>query len=100
MLKNLTRARALIADPKNWTQGVSARNRKGDPVGPKDWTACQYCAAGAVVRTGGQPAAFKALDNAARALHPGSFSVICVNDEHGHEAVLKVFDKAIGEINA
>ena len=44
------RARALIADPKHWTQFALARYRNGHEVEPESPRAYRFCAVGAIMR--------------------------------------------------
>ena len=46
----LRSAADLLAAPHQWTQGVSARNAKGTPVGPLDPKAVRWCLLGALDR--------------------------------------------------
>ena len=43
----LIKARALIV--KGWCQGISAANKDGDEVWPKEHEACYFCATGAII---------------------------------------------------
>jgi hypothetical protein len=103
----LIAARAKIADRRNWTQHVLARDINGSSdhpsknvffgLSPRDPAACQWCAVGAIqaVTTTEEDdkAAFALVGIAARQLygqHPST-----VNDDIGHDAVLACFDKAI-----
>jgi hypothetical protein len=104
----LIAARAKIADVRNWTQHVLARDINGSsdsPHGivffgldPRDPAACQWCAIGAIQAV--EPIAESgnavcALAMAARKIH--GLHTAAVNDELGHAAVLACFDKAIGD---
>ena len=44
----LTKAKELISDPKRWSQGKMARNRKGELVRSTAPTAVRWCALGAI----------------------------------------------------
>lgn len=106
-LEVLQRARARITDPDRWafrTVAVDSRNRNVDPRDPK---AVAWCAIGAISaevspRSLGA-AEIAALAVAARELWPElrGFddwdAVTEVNDSYalGHEAVLKMYDRAI-----
>lgn len=99
----LIEARALIADPKHWTQGAYARDEQGRNVSEHSSRAVCYCSVGALlcaVRTdacyGSGNNYVKArnyLNGAARAL--GSSGIMVLNDSSTHEVVLVAFDVAI-----
>lgn len=98
----LIQARKKIEDPKNWCQVYAALNQAGNPVEPDELTACHFCAYGAIGSVAGlknlklKQETEKILGNAAQSLF--KVGVITVNDSMGHEAILKVFDKAIKSI--
>lgn len=90
---SLIRARARIADPEHWTQGVVARGKSGRSVRPRGKAACKWCAVGAVVK---EVSYFSAQTRCISAL-----SAVCgtllgtFNDTHTHAEVLALFDAAI-----
>lgn len=94
-------ARELISDPKRWTKGYEARDRRGDTVWAGDKDAVCWCALGAVARATGRAsisgiwseAATHALDLIA--FKTRSVGPAALNDRYGHEAVLAMFDAAI-----
>ncbi len=89
-------ARALIADEKNWTQRVSARNKSGLEVPVLNSEASCFCAVGALDRfTNGiafGSAAYLLLKKEAGAKY---LTVSDFNDTHTHAEVLAIFDRAI-----
>lgn len=87
----LREARALISDPKNWTQHEYARNSNDYPVSVRGPLATKWCAVGAVVKVGGSTDL--SLLDAARLL--GFWSVFRLNDMTDHDTVLWMFDLAI-----
>jgi hypothetical protein len=94
----LKAARARIADPKNWTQEHYARTDKGRPVGSNEAGAVCWCAIGALnaelgANASGEESAFKMLWNASGELF--RMGPHMVNDDLGHSAVLKIYDRAI-----
>lgn len=110
----LVRARELIAEPKNWTQGVMARDRTGDATLPGDKHATCFCTAGAVYRAEidawregyGTPvervvASSGATFAIAKAIEAREFgdnvSIVTFNDRPTttHADVLQIFDAAI-----
>lgn len=123
LLKDLTRARKLIANPRRWIQHQLARRTflfgliLDGPTEPDDWFAGAFCALGAADHVVGNPSRFKGAEKAARyarkaaimaALHTAAtrvygemyYSVIRVNDHLGHAAVLRVYDEAIARAEA
>lgn len=98
----LIQARKKIEDPKNWCQVYAALNRAGIPVAPEEPTACHFCAYGAISSVAGlkniklKRETVSILRNAAQSVF--KVGIITVNDGMGHEAILKVFDKAIKSI--
>lgn len=97
---HLTAARALIAEPGRWTQGMSGRTADGEPDLSKDLTfAVCFCALGALWRVAGwcnARGAESILQDAAFATT--SFTnIVSFNDDPTttHADVLRVFDVAI-----
>ena len=89
-------ARALIAEPENWCQDVSARSSINRAVDPDDPAACRFCALGAIIRVGGYSearyAATTLLDD-----EEMEMGVTVFNDAPGttHDDILALFDRAI-----
>ena len=87
----LRAARELICAPERWTQGVLARNAKGNAVKPVSRNATCWCAYGAITRiqeSWSWPP-FEFLDQAMDS------PIAKFNDHHPHREVLRRFDKAI-----
>ena len=96
----LIKAKTLIQDPKNWTQGVLARDNLYEPVPTTSRNAVCFCTYGAVGRV-------LVLENSSQhdevagplkkacAAISGSSRVAEYNDTHTHPEVLALFDKAI-----
>lgn len=102
----LKQARQLISNPEAWTQKRAARDAEGKAVHWSCSSAVSFCAIGAINRTvvllhpeGGRrdDAAWRVIDGAHNYLQKAtpSVSVALYNDEHTHEEVLAMFDKAI-----
>jgi hypothetical protein len=96
--KILIAARALIEDAKRWTTGACARDTDGDIVQLNSDEAYCFCALGAVFRVVKKNldlafAAEKELEKAASELF--GKTMIDVNDELGHAAVLRMYSWAI-----
>ena len=108
----LKKARAKIAKPENWCQGVSARKKVRsilydfndvlEACDARDPEACQWCATGAidgVIPRDSYLNVFGSRKDALRVLDrfcPES-SVVAYNDgkENSHESIISIFDKAI-----
>jgi hypothetical protein len=99
----LIEGRALIADRLQWTQGQYARTMDGSGVPARCDSAVSFCATGALLRAdapsrGYAPSvvyheADDALTQAGRELF--GVSAVAVNDDLGHAAVLRMYDRAI-----
>jgi hypothetical protein len=102
VLELLTGAKDLISDESHWCQNISAVDKSGVPVGAAEVTACKWCASSALAKLHFErslPEYVRGL--AVYLLSEGSlqlfeeYSPIYVNDAMTHEAVMKVYDKAI-----
>lgn len=106
MKKSTVLKRALSKIKKNWIQGASARNKKGDVVPTHSPNAVSFCAVGAIqasiplsfgnyfIKLG----CFKLLEKAKSIYSTNPIdSIIAWNDVHGRtkEEVIKTFEKAI-----
>lgn len=95
--KRLKKARALIADPKHWTQRALARDRHRHEVDPTSPKADRFCALGACVSAG------LPEKTSSRLLRKClGTDVVHTNDGGGglsrreaHKAILDAFDCAI-----
>jgi hypothetical protein len=95
LAEKLIAARALIADPKNWTQDVMASRADQMECEPRDPDAVCWCSLGAISKvTEGLEEFWRARD-ALRQFVSDSPSVSEFNDTHTHAEVLAVFDRAI-----
>lgn len=102
----LTKARALIEDPKHWTQGALARARNGHVVEPTDPRAWRFCALGAIDHIGNP---FQGVEKSAEsylyeAVKGRDAGVVSTNDgeaygaksrAEAHLAILAIYDRAI-----
>ena len=93
--QELIKAKALIANPENWTQRMLARNEKGECVSVYSPTACKFCALGALRKACTHEGAYLALADAA--FKAGFKGIVALNDHGLHEDVMEMFDKAIEE---
>jgi hypothetical protein len=95
----IRRAREIISDPVKWTQGSFARDKYGNTIEPISPYACRWCALGAIaraakdldVRPGDGAAAVDRLYD----ISDGMRTVVSINDNAGHAAILALFDKAL-----
>ena len=99
----LINARALIADPAHWRQGMLASAADGGQVDPCIPSATKWCAVGAIHRAaydlvGDRDQAARIARDVAKGICPKRWflgGVEAINDFRGHAAVLAVFDKAL-----
>ena len=98
-LQIVEQARRLIANEQNWCRGQLAEDARGRIVFPTSANAVRRCGLGAVIA-----AAFKLTqnDDKAYALAQDTLRPYCalstlvhVNDERGHAAVIALFDEVI-----
>lgn len=90
----LTKAKQLIADPLNWTQGTYTEERDGNTC---------YCALGAIGKVTGSVwfdgvtnyHASKVLRSVVAGELKEGFTFAPYNDSHTHSEVMEAFDKAI-----
>jgi hypothetical protein len=104
-LQVLGNARALIADPANWTSHTPARAADGRPAAWYGRHAVQWCALGAIYRAaydliGSEKPAERIGKKVAALVYPPRFwflkrSLPYMNDAYGHAAILRAFDKAL-----
>lgn len=91
----LIKSKELISNPKNWTQGMFARDEYGTPVPSISENACSWCSAGAVIKVANNIyvaiSLFALLEKSiSRAIAPFND-----NPESTHEDIMNMFDKAI-----
>lgn len=93
----IERARALVAKPEAWTRDTLAatiQNQHLDDVTHSE--ARRFCAVGALMRVAYELAgrdAYEEVANAAVQALGSEGRVMCVNDDEGRRAVLRLFDK-------
>lgn len=97
-LRTLERAKERIADPENWAQRFFALSPDGlgghHSCYERNPKACKWCAVGSVrAESGSNGTAERFLYDAAVDLYDRS--PYLVNDKLGHEAVMKMYDRAI-----
>lgn len=96
----LTKAKALIADPKHWTKGRYAIDAEGLNVGPGTSKAVCWCSVGAIEKVtheeGVTDTRFKATQYLAQVSAKCGYSGIPdFNDNSSHKIVMEAWDKAI-----
>jgi hypothetical protein len=95
----LIEARALIADPANWTTKAFARNDKGNAVTATGEQACKFCAVGAIRKVLGsdnyQPKLYQLWSLLDDSTGADGLSIAHINDSRGHLEVLQAYDRAI-----
>ena len=96
----LIKAKAVIADPKHWTQDVYAKDAKGHHTGPSTPDAVCWCSVGALDKVAHEENAYSTHLTTAGYLDVvsdecGYSGIPDFNDNSSHEAVMKAWDKAI-----
>ena len=96
----LTKAKAVIADPKHWTQGWYAKDAEGQSVGPRKSYAVCWCSLGALDKIAHEENTYSTHSTAAGYLDVaadecGYSGIPDFNDNSSHEAVMRAWDKAI-----
>lgn len=100
LLEVLTEARALLADPKAWTQGQFARGRWGGGVDVLAPGAQCFCAVGATMRVDARRSYRSDVSEALEAVTPPGFGDMArYNDDPitTHADILAIFDRAIAK---
>lgn len=100
-LETLIAARKLIESPRRWTQGTSARDKRGVNVPSTSLKAVCWCAYGAIWRISGfdkDQLSTKALRAAMSVEY--DHEAFEFNDRHTHKEVLAAFDEAIEKARA
>lgn len=93
----LRKARRILADPKRFCKGASAKDAEGNDVPPKDPSAKKFDAFGAIARVGGSYFVMECIFDAA--LHLYDTDAVDVNDSHdGRRKILRCYDYAIREL--
>ena len=95
----LTKAKAVIADPKHWGQGWYAQNAEGHSVGPAEPDAVCWCSVGALDKAAHEEdtysTRFAAMKYLTKVSMECGYEVVDFNDNSSHEAVMRKWDKAI-----
>ena len=96
----LTKAKAVIADPRRWTQGWYAKDAEGQPVGSRKSYAVCWCSVGALDKVAYEENTYKTFFAATEYLGVvadefGCSSIPDLNDHSSHETVMKAWDRAI-----
>jgi hypothetical protein len=95
----LRAAKALIAEPDNWTQSHFARTADGTPVDVIDPAACKFCAVGAIERAavsnGGSRVDYAQALGRLATVCDGNVAAFNDHIHRIHPEVLGAFDAAI-----
>lgn len=96
----LVKARELLSDKDNWTQGEYARDSAGNITCPIGDSATCWCVYGALIKYTGLSTTRALESTAAEKLHRAAkrwqnAGPVQINDNQGYEAVLALLDKAI-----
>ena len=91
----------LISDEKNFTTNVLARDDKGEGVFPQSQDACRFCLLGAIDRVChlhkiAIEQKLEVEEQIKKAVYRWNYtSILDLNDNHGHSAVISVLDEVI-----
>jgi hypothetical protein len=97
------KAKDILSDSSKWTQGVMARNKRGDPTWPEYKNAVAWCLYGALIRAyglgEGQDEALavrRAISSICNGFDSTYGSIECWNDDPGRtfDDVKRVLEEA------
>ena len=96
----LTKAKAVIADPKHWAQGFYAKDAKGQTLLPCNPDAVCWCSVGALEKVAYEEDTYSTRFAATKCLFEvsaeyGYSGITDFNDNSSHKAVMKAWDRAI-----
>ena len=96
----LIKAKAVIADPKHWTQGWYAKTAKGQSTEPSAPRAVCWCSVGALEKVAYEENTYSTRFGAMWYLldvsvECGYTGISDFNDNSSHKVVMKAWDKAI-----
>jgi hypothetical protein len=97
-LEVLVAARELISEPSRWTQGEYAKDAVGNSVTAISEYACCWCSVGAICKIQNDLFPTNPLEDALEAaIHVIGLKRFTVefNDNHNHQQVMELWDKAI-----
>lgn len=100
ILNVLVKARRLLSNKEKWTQGYFARNAKGKECSPTSSAAVCFCALGAVRKVSkcrNYPVESYLHKNTKKIVGVDS-SVVKINDFHGYDKTIKLFDESIKKL--
>ncbi len=107
VIKLLRKTRALLKNPKRWTQNAYARNKINVPCSSTNETACSFCLLGAMWRTSVEKCDYYAFQNACTELtstlrtNDNYYLTLQIyNDTHTHKEILTLLDRTIKAIDA
>jgi hypothetical protein len=89
----LVLAKAKIQDPKNWCRSALAKDIDGEPLHQDSPNAVRWCAVGALLSS--TPKFYLREKSITFLTESEQIEPAVVNNVEGHEAVMKMFDRAI-----
>ena len=107
MSEVLHKTRQILSDESRWTQGVTARNQRGNAVNATSEAAVQWCLIGAIGKAvqdvRHREPTWDDIGVEARKLNPhitklhgwGAHTLTSINDSLGYEAVMELLDEAL-----
>jgi hypothetical protein len=101
--ERLREAKARIADPAHWCQGVLAQDANGEEIAPSSTKAVKWCASGSLDGFPGWWGAWRILEGVAHDMRIEAKlpkdDDLCdtplINDTFGHAKVMELYDRAI-----
>lgn len=107
----LIATRDLLSDPARWTRGAVAKRADGQIVDITDPEACRFCTVGGLNKVAGDTEClfdecYSELQKTSAAMYPSETDhgeptdPIDVNDNIGHEAVIRMLDLTIERLPA
>ena len=96
----LTKAKAVIADPRRWVQGVYAKDAEGQVIGTLSPDAVCWCSLGALEKVAHEENTYSTHSTAAGYLSKvsdecGYSGIPDFNDNSSHKIVMRAWDRAI-----
>lgn len=98
-LEVLKRAREMITDVNRWTTHAAARRADGSRTCSACDDAVQFCGAGSLWRAANELGVDgPTVAELSSFLSSDGLSLVVVNDNQGHAAVLEMYDRAIAQL--
>lgn len=105
VIELLEKAKALIGNPDNFTTGVWARNIEGVGIRPESPNAVCFCTLGALRRIerdtkAGEETLYQAEVELSQYTNAYNLPIPIFNDDHGHTAVMNMFNYTINRLKS